>query len=116
MRFIVIFLALLSFELFGKTIVIGPPDGYTFFWAFEPKTKFEENAFEAVKQHLAKNNGDVSNYYLSKNKLNVAKAVYEFRVKHHSEFRKSKNVMYMPFLSGTFTYDVKSKVVTFIRE
>ena len=116
MRLLIILLVFLNFELYAKTVIIGPPEGYSFFWAFKPNTELEKNAFDAVKDHLAKNKGNVSNYYLSTSKLNVSSAVYEFKVKHYSEFRNSKHTMYMPFLSGSFFYNVKSKSVTFVRE
>ena len=116
MRFFLILLVFLNFELSAKTVIIGPPDGYSLFWAFKPKTDLETNAFDAVKEYVVKNKGDISNYYLSTSKLDVSNAVYEFKIKHHSEFRNSKQTMYMPFLSGSFLYNVKSKSVTFMRE
>ena len=109
-----ILLVFFSFEMSAKTIFIVPPQGYSYFSNFKSKSEFELRAYDAVKTHLLQHQGRVSDYYLSSAYVNVASASYEFKVKHRSEFHDS--MVYMPFLSGRFIYNVTTQSVTFISE
>ena len=116
MKYFLILLTLICYGAESKSIVIAPPEGYQLFQWYEPKSELEKNALNALEVYLANNNDHTSNYFLAESKLNVANAVFEFKVKHHSEFCRNKSTMYMPWLSGTFIYNIKNKSVSFVRE
>jgi len=90
------------------------PDGYSLLESYTPETELDKKAYEAIKNYIAKNNESVWSYYLSTSKLNVATAIYEFKVKHSSEYTKKPYVK--SYLSGTFYYNVKGQKVSFERE
>jgi len=116
MRYLSILIFIISFNSLSKSITIIPllPDGYSFFEKFQPKSELETNAFLAVEKLLANNNDAPWNYYLSNSKLDVAQAMYKFKVKHSSVFTKKPYVK--SYLNGTFVYDIKEKSVRFVRD
>jgi hypothetical protein len=116
MKFTLIILVLLSVQIEAKTVMIGPPDGYTFFGMYNPATELEKKAYIATLSFLKEKGDEAYDYYLEKSGLNIKSGLFEFKLKHRSTFRNSKSVMDQSYKNGVFYYDITAnKVVNFVR-
>jgi hypothetical protein len=116
MKFVFIILVLLSIQIEAKTVMVGPPDGYTFFGLFKPETALEKKAYIATLAFLRTKGDEAYDYYLEKSGLNIKSGLFEFKLKHRSTFRNNKTVMDQSYKNGVVYYDVTAnKVVKFVR-
>jgi hypothetical protein len=118
MRVLCLFLALVLFDVCGKTITIRPnsPEGSVAFYDFTPATELEKKAYLSTKEYLV-NNNKKSNFYIIKHGLDVSTGLYSFKLQDPSSFGNSnKLILNKSYNNSIAYYDAKSNsIVKFVR-